>query len=50
MTVTQITIAFCYLKIKLNAATYDADGKLDAIRKKRGYSYEDEVNKHFQIK
>ncbi|EAT43736.1 AAEL004860-PA [Aedes aegypti] len=28
---------------KINVPTYDSDGVLDGIRKKRGYSYEDEI-------
>lgn len=29
--------------LQLNADTYTTDGKIDKIRKERGYSYEDEV-------
>lgn len=30
--------------LQLNADTYSTDGKIDKIRKDRGYSYEDEVS------
>lgn len=33
----------------MNAATYTTDGILDDLKKKRGYSYEDEVRVYFQI-
>lgn len=29
---------------QLNADTYSTDGRIDAIRKERGYTYEDEVS------
>lgn len=29
----------------MNADTYQTDGRLDAIRKERGYTYEDEVTR-----
>lgn len=32
-----------FIYFQLNADTYQMDGKLDKIRKERGYSYEDEV-------
>lgn len=37
------SIRFSLFNQQLNVDTFQTDGKLDKIRKERGYSYEDEV-------
>lgn len=38
------SIRLFFFVTQLNAETYSTDGKIDNIRKDRGYSYEDEVS------